>query len=463
MSKPMIMVVEDDANLRHAVCDTLELAGYQVTAMDHGQQALDKLSNEPIGLLLSDLQMQPMDGHTLLKKARAMLPSLPVVLMTAYGSVQSAVEAMHEGACDYLMKPFNADELLDRVQRYVRSLPPADNVVANAASSKSLLALAQRVAASDATVLLNGESGTGKEVLARYIHRHSPRKDGPFIAINCAAIPESMLEATLFGYEKGAFTGASQAYAGKFEQAHQGTILLDEISEMDLTLQAKLLRVLQEREVERIGGRKVISLDVRVVATTNRTLRDEVAAGRFREDLFYRLNVFPLQLLPLRQRIDDIRPLAEQLLQRHSEVQGRTAPQLEQSAIDLLLRHQWPGNVRELDNVIQRALVLQQGMTVTADDLAFEAMSEMTPAPVTIKAEVAAEVAMPVAESVETESNNDTDLRGYEQRHILDTLSKFSGSRRQTAKELGISERTLRYKISRFREQGIAIPGKAGK
>lgn len=457
MSRTMIMVVEDDANLRHALCDTLELAGYQVTATDHGQQALDKLSCEPIGLLLSDLQMQPMDGQTLLKKARAMLPSLPVVMMTAYGSVQSAVEAMHEGACDYLMKPFNADDLLERVQRYVRTLPPADNVVASAPSSKNLLTLAQRVAACDATVLLNGESGTGKEVLSRYIHRHSPRKDGPFIAINCAAIPESMLEATLFGYEKGAFTGASQAYAGKFEQAHLGTILLDEISEMDLTLQAKLLRVLQEREVERIGGRKVISLNVRVIATTNRTLRDEVANGRFREDLFYRLNVFPLKLLPLRQRIEDIQPLAEQILQRHSEQQNRNTPQLSPEAIAQMLTHQWPGNVRELDNVLQRALILQPGMTLNAEDLAFEAMSQLSQI---------SELSQPVeiAEAiVEPDNNQDIDLRGHEQRHILDTLSKYRGSRRQTAKELGISERTLRYKISRFREQGIAIPGKSGK
>lgn len=457
MSQTMIMVVEDDANLRHALCDTLELAGYQVTATDHGQQALDKLSSEPIGLLLSDLQMQPMDGQTLLKKARAMLPSLPVVMMTAYGSVQSAVEAMHEGACDYLMKPFNADDLLERVQRYVRILPPADNVVACAPSSKNLLTLAQRVAASDATVLLNGESGTGKEVLSRYIHRHSPRKDGPFIAINCAAIPESMLEATLFGYEKGAFTGASQAYAGKFEQAHQGTILLDEISEMDLTLQAKLLRVLQEREVERIGGRKVISLDVRVIATTNRTLKDEVANGRFREDLFYRLNVFPLKLLPLRQRVEDIQPLAEQILQRHSEQQNRNTPQLSPTAIAQMLAHQWPGNVRELDNVLQRALILQPGMTLNAGDLAFEAMSQLSQ---TSEVSQAVETAATV---VEPDDNQDIDLRGHEQRHILDTLGKYRGSRRQTAKELGISERTLRYKISRFREQGIVIPGKSGK
>jgi two-component system response regulator FlrC len=458
MNQSMIMVVEDDANLRTALCDTLELAGYKVTSTDHGQKALDKLANEPIGLLLSDLQMQPMDGHTLLKKARAMLPSLPVVLMTAYGSVQSAVEAMHEGACDYLMKPFVADDLLQRVQRYVRILPASDDMVAAAKSSVDLQALARRVAETDATVLINGESGTGKEVLARFIHRHSPRQDGPFIAINCAAIPESMLEATLFGYEKGAFTGAAQAYAGKFEQANQGTILLDEITEMDISLQAKLLRVLQEREVERLGGRKTLSLDVRVLATTNRTLRDEVKAGRFREDLFYRLNVFPLQLLPLRERPQDIVPLAEQLLERHCKQGGRVAPHFDSEAKRKLSQHNWPGNVRELDNVLQRALILQTGSIISADDLAYEAISGAQQTTNELNA-------TPVTEQSETVSpvDNADDLRSHEQRHILDILAKHRGSRRETAKELGISERTLRYKISRFREQGIAIPGKFGK
>jgi two-component system response regulator FlrC len=458
MNQSMIMVVEDDANLRTALCDTLELAGYKVTSTDHGQKALDKLANEPIGLLLSDLQMQPMDGHTLLKKARAMLPSLPVVLMTAYGSVQSAVEAMHEGACDYLMKPFEADDLLQRIQRYVRILPASDDMVAAAKSSVDLQALARRVADTDATVLINGESGTGKEVLARFIHRHSPRKDGPFIAINCAAIPESMLEATLFGYEKGAFTGAAQAYAGKFEQANQGTILLDEITEMDISLQAKLLRVLQEREVERLGGRKTLSLDVRVLATTNRTLREEVKAGRFREDLFYRLNVFPLQLLPLRERPQDIVPLAEQLLERHCQHGGRVAPHFDSEAQRKLSQHSWPGNVRELDNVLQRALILQTGSIINADDLAYEAISGSQQPPYEVPQET-------VTEHVEaiTPINNADDLRSHEQRHILDILAKHRGSRRETAKELGISERTLRYKISRFREQGIAIPGKFGK
>lgn len=452
MSQSTILVVEDDANLRGALCDTLELAGYRVTGMEHGQSALDKIASEPVGLLLSDLQMKPMDGHTLLKKAKAMMPDLPVVMMTAYGTVQSAVEAMHQGASDYLLKPFEADELLQRVQRYISNLGLAeDDMVAYAQSSRDMQALARRVADSDATVLINGESGTGKEVLARYLHAHSSRAANPFVAINCAAIPENMLEATLFGYEKGAFTGASQAYAGKFEQANHGTILLDEISEMDLALQAKLLRVLQEREVERIGGRKVISLDVRVLATTNRTLRDEVKAGHFREDLFYRLNVFPLQLAPLRERQDDILPLSERLLARHAKQSNRVAPMLDEKAQQRLLSHFWPGNVRELDNVLQRALILQSGQTITADDIAFEALTGQQTQP----------VSMQVDKTIQIDSGQD--LRSQEQRHIIDVLEKNHGSRRLSAKELGISERTLRYKIARFREQGIDIPEKIGK
>ncbi len=453
MNQSTILVVEDDANLRGALCDTLELAGYQVTGMEHGQSALDTIASQPVSLLLSDLQMQPMDGHTLLKKAKAMMPDLPVVMMTAYGTVQSAVEAMHQGASDYLLKPFEADELLGRVQRYVSQLGQDEgDMVAESRVSRELQALAKRVADSDATVLINGESGTGKEVLARFLHSHSPRADKPFVAINCAAIPENMLEATLFGYEKGAFTGASQAYAGKFEQANHGTILLDEISEMDLALQAKLLRVLQEKEVERIGGRKVLSLDVRVLATTNRTLRDEVKAGRFREDLFYRLNVFPLQISPLRERRDDILALSQRLLGKHATQNGRVAPVLDQAARDKLVSHSWPGNVRELDNVLQRALILQNGETLKAEDIAFEALSgaEQSPARVDSSATVSA---MPDSQ----------DLRSQEQRHILDVLEKNQGSRRLTARELGISERTLRYKIARFRDQGVDVPDKTGK
>ncbi|MBL1320572.1 MAG: sigma-54-dependent Fis family transcriptional regulator [Methylophaga sp.] len=449
MSKSTILVVEDDDNLRGALCDTLELAGYDVSSTDQGQSALDKLANEQFGLLLSDLQMRPMNGHTLLKKVKAMMPELPVLLMTAYGTVQGAVEAMHEGASDYLIKPFEADDLLERVQRYIKTTTDQSGMIAVAKSSRDLLTLSRRVADADATVLISGESGTGKEVLARFLHQNSIRNEGPFVAINCAAIPENMLEATLFGYEKGAFTGASQAYAGKFEQAHQGTLLLDEISEIDLSLQAKLLRVLQEREVERIGGRKLISLDVRVLATTNRTLREEVIAGRFREDLFYRLNVFPLHLQPLRERTEDIMPLAERLLDKHCLSAGRIAPEINPLGQQALLAHQWRGNVRELDNVLQRALILQSGSTITEKDLVFESMTGISSSQNNDEQRI--------------DNNLSDDLRSHEQRHILDALANNNCSRIATAKELGISERTLRYKLSRFREEGIEIPEKIGK
>lgn len=450
MNQATILVVEDDANLRGALCDTLELAGYNVTATDKGQNALDKLANEQIGLLLSDLQMHPMDGHTLLKKAKALVPELPVLIMTAYGTVEGAVDALHEGASDYLIKPFEADDLLERVQRYVRTAVIQNDMIAVDKSSRDLVTLSRRVAETDATVLISGESGTGKEVLARFLHNNSARSANPFVAINCAAIPENMLEATLFGYEKGAFTGASQAYAGKFEQANQGTILLDEISEMDLNLQAKLLRVLQEREVERIGGRKTISLDVRVLATTNRLLREEVTAGHFREDLFYRLNVFPLRLLPLRERNEDIMPLSYQIVQKHCDNAERNMPTFSACAEKSLLAHPWFGNVRELDNVLQRALILQPGQVVTAKDLAFESMAGEQ------------DLVTRQEESPSAMSLGD-DLRSHEQRHIIEALEKNNCSRRLTAKELGISERTLRYKISSFREQGIAIPEKNSK
>ncbi|MEN8764061.1 MAG: sigma-54 dependent transcriptional regulator, partial [Thiogranum sp.] len=281
-------------------------------------------------------------------------------------------------------------------------------------------------------------------VFSQMIHRHSARADGPFVAINCAAIPENMLEASLFGYEKGAFTGAYQARAGKFEQAQGGTLLLDEISEMDLGLQAKLLRVLQEREVERLGGREVIALDVRVLATTNRKMREEVAAGRFREDLFYRLNVFPLHLAPLRDRKADILPLTNRLIRKYSP-DGGSIPHLSKQAQQALLDHPWPGNVRELDNVIQRALILLNSEQVEADDLCFELDVSAVPVP----------TAPPTTDAAE---GLDGDLKSREFELILDALRVDNGSRKAAAERLGISPRTLRYKLARMREQGIAVP-----
>ena len=285
MSQPTVLIVEDDLALRDALCATVELAGFGVQAAENGKQALQLIEDHAFNLIVSDVQMKGMDGNTLLQKLKASIPELPVVLMTAYGTIQKAVDAMRAGAADYLVKPFEAEVLVDMLRRYLPDQSDDPEIVAEDQATRKLAALARRVACTDATVMISGNSGTGKEVFAQLIHRHSARANGPFVAINCAAIPENMLEASLFGYEKGAFTGAYQGRAGKFEQAQGGTLLLDEISEMDLGLQAKLLRVLQEREVERLGGREVIQLDVRVLATTNRNMREEVAAGRFREDL----------------------------------------------------------------------------------------------------------------------------------------------------------------------------------
>jgi two-component system, response regulator FlrC len=346
-----------------------------------------------------------------------------------------------------------------------RALEPQP--VASAASSQRLLELARRVAASDCTVLIVGESGTGKEVLARFIHRFSARSAGPFVAVNCAAIPENMLEAILFGYERGAFTGAHSTHPGKFEQAQGGTLLLDEITEMPLSLQAKLLRVLQEREVERLGGRTPIALELRVLATTNRRLREEVAAGRFREDLYYRLNVFPLGLAPLRQRRDDILPLAMQLLGLRSRV-GEPIPALSADAAQLLLTYPWPGNVRELDNLLQRALILVNGPVIGREHIQFEPapdvpVSPPPPAPVAPAPELASVASEPQPANREAVSD---DARGSladsldqtERNVLLDALRDGSSTRREIAERLGISPRTLRYKLARLRAAGIDVP-----
>ncbi len=327
--------------------------------------------------------------------------------------------------------------------------------VACAATSSRLIDLARRVAASDCTVLIVGESGTGKEVLARFIHRCSPRDRQPFVAVNCAAIPENMLEAMLFGYERGAFTGAHAAHPGKFEQAQGGTLLLDEITEMPLGLQAKLLRVLQEREVERLGGRTPISLDVRVLATTNRRLREEVAAGRFREDLYYRLNVFPLAIAPLRSRRDDVLPLAMQLLSARCRP-GEQIPALSAEAAHLLLTYSWPGNVRELDNLLQRALILLNGPVIRQEHIQFELANDSASAELAALAVQSGETdAAPPAASMSSLANS---LDQAERDLILDALRSGQGNRREAAERLGISQRTLRYKLARLREAGIDVP-----
>ena len=443
-----VLVAEDDAALRDALADTLRFAGCRVTAVADGSAALAALEAERPGLLLTDVQMAPTDGHELLLRVRSRWPEIPVVLITAYGTIERAVAAMRDGAADYLVKPFDADALIGLVERIGRPAEgTGDEDAPVAADPRSLetLTLARRIARTDVTVLITGESGTGKEVFARYLHARSTRSAGPFIAINCAAIPESMLEAVLFGHEKGAFTGASTAHTGKFEQAQGGTLLLDEISEMGLSLQAKLLRVLQEREVERIGGTRPIKLDVRLIATSNRLLAAEVAAGRFREDLYYRLNVMPLKLAPLRERPLDVAPLAARVLARLA-APGQAPLVLDPAAALRLAQHRWPGNVRELDNVMQRAAVLAAGSTLLPADIVFEseAPDRAAPAP----AAAAAAGGAPLEDG----------LKDRERDLIIAALEATDGSRKLAAARLGISARTLRYKLAQLRAAGVAVP-----
>jgi two-component system response regulator FlrC len=439
-SRPAVLLVEDDPVLRETLLETLQTGEHPVFAVASGPEALDIMNRESIGLVVSDLQMEPMNGHELLGHIRQRHPAMPSVLMTAFGTIEDAVDSIRDGAADYLVKPFAAQELQRIVDRYLNASPCTDQPIAADQKTTELLRIAARVAATNATVTITGESGCGKEVFARYIHRQSTRSKQAFVAINCAAIPEQMLEAVLFGYEKGAFTGATATLPGKFEQAQDGTLLLDEISEMDLALQAKLLRVIQEKEVERLGSKQVIRLNVRILATTNRDLRQHVSDGLFREDLYYRLNVFPLHIPPLRERRGDILPLAELAIRKHAAA-NRRQPLLSGCAGQRLLQHDWPGNVRELENVIQRGLILLQGDSLTAADLVFSDLIE----PV---------IPMPNAASALQD-----DLKQREWRLIVDALRESAGNRARVAGKLGISPRTLRYKLARMREDGIALPG----
>ena len=436
-----VLVVEDDADLREALADTLSLAGYSAIPAADAEQALAWLERGNPGLVLSDVQMPGMDGHNLLRALKARRPEIPVILMTAYGQIERAVQAIRDGAADYLPKPFEPDRLLATVARYYRQAGETGGtgVVAEDSASLALLELARKVAATEASVLLTGESGVGKEVFARYIHQHSARQKGPFIAVNCAAIPENLLESVLFGHEKGAFTGASTTQPGKFEQANAGILLLDEISELPLNLQAKLLRVLQEREVERVGARTPTSLDVRVIAATNRDLAAWVREGKFREDLFYRLNVFPLEIPPLRDRPADIAPLARHFLKHAEKLVGRGGFSLSGAALAELTGYGWPGNIRELGNVIQRAMILAPDTEIRPEHLMLpKSTTRVVEEPVRIPG-------LP----------GDVGLKDVERETILGTLKRMDGSRRRTAEALNMSERTLRHKLKQYREAGF--------
>tara|TARA_R110002110_G_scaffold33533_1_gene114775 strand:+ start:91279 stop:92586 length:1308 start_codon:yes stop_codon:yes gene_type:complete len=431
-----ILIVEDDKNLLEALNDSLLSCGYRVDTATDGLMALDKIKNNNYQIVLSDVQLPSMDGLSLVQKIKTYLPDAKIIIMTAFGTIQDAVYAIQQGASDYISKPFEIESLISKFNIETQKVQVDEPIVTNLdLKMQETYRLAEKVSNSDATVLLTGESGTGKEVLSRYIHTNSNRKDMPFVAVNCAAIPDNMLEAMLFGYEKGAFTGAVKSSDGKFEQANGGTLLLDEISEMPVGLQAKLLRVLQEKEVERLGGKKIIPLDVRVIATTNRNLPNAIKEGSFREDLYFRLNVFPIMIPTLRERKKDIITLSEHLLKKHSP---KSRYQLNQKAKEKLLQYDWPGNVRELENILHRALILCSNNCIEEEHIVFD-MSQNKKNP-------------------NLDGKLQDRVEHTEYYMILEVLEALDGNRKETAEKLGVSPRTLRYKLAKMKELGIKIP-----
>jgi two-component system response regulator FlrC len=447
-----LLLVEDDHDLRDALESTLKRAKWDVTAVDSAEAGLAALQLRSADLVVSDIRLPGMDGLALLQRLREQSSHTPVVLMTAHADAMLAIAALKAGARDLLLKPFGAEQLVDVVRRHapqVRSEAAASGLLASDPLMRTLVARAERAARVDASVLLTGESGVGKEVMARHIHLASARARAPFIAINCAAIPDSLLEATLFGHEKGSFTGASRQQAGKFEQAQGGTLFLDEIGELPIETQVKLLRVLQERSLERLGGQSSIAVDIRIIAATNRDLARDVASGRFREDLYYRLAVFPVLLPPLRDRPGDIVPLAHSFVQRYGRSFGMADAQLSPAAEAALLRHRWPGNVRELENTIQRGLLLTDSGLIEARHLELPEACAAIEAPEPLPAPVV--VVHPVL-STAAEPQRPRNVRDVEREHILGVLEQVQGNRRAAIAILGISERALRYKLKAYRE-----------
>ncbi len=454
-----ILIVDDEAEMRLAIKEALTRKGYSVELAPDGREAMRKMNESPFDMVISDLKMPGMGGMELLKSIKKTAPRTPVLLITAFGTIQKAVEAVKEGAVDFILKPFTLDALESTVEKalMLREGPRPDvaggkPMVSSDPSMKKVISMALTAAASDATVLISGESGTGKELFARLIHANSPRADRPFVAVNCASIPDGLLESELFGHEKGAFTGAIAARQGKFEQADTGTILLDEISEMDTRLQAKLLRIIQEKEVERLGGKNPIPLDIRIIATTNREMKKEVAAGRFREDLFYRLNIFPLLLPPLRERGGDIVQIANYFMNKFAAKYSRRVESMSNDVLGHIKKNRWRGNIREMENTIERAVLLSQGQTLELEHLV---MGQDNAEPEIIEKDEALCVE-PVSEKVANEKANNMTLHEMEKGLICKTLDDVEGNRTRAAKVLGISVRTLRNKL---KEYGQVLPG----
>ncbi|WP_318443637.1 sigma-54-dependent transcriptional regulator [Photobacterium leiognathi] len=441
-----IQLVEPNLNAANQMIAVLESKGYQVNHFTSGRAALYQ-SSSAITLVsshITDISLTDFIRQFYQKASATNNGTTPVsIAIVDQAQGMMAAEAMKAGATDYLLRPFESEQLLGLLSRVEALDKPLTDIVVESWRSKQVLQLAHRAAGTNATVLITGESGTGKEVLAQYVHQHSSRSKAPFVAVNCAAIPESMLEAVLFGHVKGAFTGATQTQTGKFEEANGGTILLDEIAEMSPSLQAKLLRVLQEREVEKVGSHKTVPLDIRVIAATNKDLRVEIQKGTFREDLYYRLDVLPLHWPALRERTADILPLAQFFINKY---QMGSACQLSEDACFALAQYHWPGNIRELENVVQRALVMRHGDYITAQDL-------MLP----VDATSPTNLPQTGGENGRVEAKKMAEFQ-----YIIKILKQFGGNRTKTAQQLGVTTRALRYKLAAMREQGIDIDAVLG-
>jgi DNA-binding NtrC family response regulator len=444
-----IVIADDDPTMRGALGAALHSAGFEAALFADGEEAERHLRQSGADLVISDMRMPGLDGLDLLKR----FPNVPFIMISAFATVPEAVEAMKVGAYDFVVKPFSYRELIPIVEAALLRLPREEAIgeqtgdfITAHPRMLALLEFVRQVAKAHASILIQGESGTGKELLARYIHAHSRRSSGPFVAVNCAALPEGILESELFGHERGAFTGAIGNKPGKFELAHTGTILLDEITEMPLALQAKLLRVLEEREVDRVGGKKPLPVDIRVISTTNRDLREMIRAGTFREDLFYRLNVVPVRLLPLRERIDDIGPLARSFFVR----QGYTQAQLTAAALERLKINSWRGNIRELFNVLERAAIVANGGAIEPEQLMLEDAIGLEHGSQDRSA-VALSVRHQTAPASVTDSS--VSMRAMEEQLIFKTLKEVNDNRTRAAKLLGISVRTLRNKLKQYREK----------
>ncbi len=423
-----VLIVDDEIDMALAIKESLKRCGFKPVVCHNPVDALSGLNLTDFSLIITDMKMPKMNGIEFLQEIRKKGIFVPVIVITGFGTVENAVDAMKLGATDYIMKPFSYDSLRRVIDRILPS--EGADIVAESPAMKQLMSIIREVAKSDITVLLSGESGTGKEVIARLIHKNSLRADKPFVAINCAAISESLLEAELFGHEKGAFTGAAERRPGKFELADKGTLLLDEVSEMAFPLQAKLLRAIQEREIDRIGGRSPVPVDVRIIATTNKDLLSEVKKGNFREDLYYRLNVFPIKLPPLRERREDIIPLMEFFIKKLSKKMGR-AFEVSDELKSYLLQRNWEGNVRELENLMYRTAVISRSEVLLppADELGVRGL----------------DVGVQVAES-----GNTGTMKDMERDLIIKTLRETGGNRTKAAQLLGISVRTIRNKIKEF-------------